>query len=181
MCKEHTPRFDEREKREWKLMASNYQTRAAMPSANDPVTCHIFQNCYWPFSVFRMSAPTKGRTTQTAVHPLTKTAAEHGEERWSSCSPASGMLLVSVTFGDFRSWHTGMVEVSRPSLLHCHSVTQILVYMFVYAAGAFLIPYVIMLLITGIPLFFMELAFGQFSSRGPITAWRSVPLFKGER
>ena len=35
---ERTPRFDERERREWKLMASNYQTRAAIPSANDPVT-----------------------------------------------------------------------------------------------------------------------------------------------
>ncbi|XP_067948115.1 sodium- and chloride-dependent glycine transporter 1-like isoform X2 [Watersipora subatra] len=45
--------------------------------------------------------------------------------------------------------------------------------------GAFLIPYLIMLLICGVPLFFMELAFGQFASLGPITMWRAVPLFKG--
>ncbi|XP_064646770.1 sodium- and chloride-dependent glycine transporter 1-like isoform X1 [Lineus longissimus] len=45
--------------------------------------------------------------------------------------------------------------------------------------GAFLIPYVIMLLVVGLPLFYMELAFGQFASLGPITIWRINPLFKG--
>jgi len=45
--------------------------------------------------------------------------------------------------------------------------------------GAFLIPYLIMLIICGVPLFFMELAFGQFASLGPISMWRAVPLFKG--
>jgi len=45
--------------------------------------------------------------------------------------------------------------------------------------GAFLIPYLIMLLICGIPLFFMELSFGQFCGLGPVTAWRAVPIMKG--
>jgi len=45
--------------------------------------------------------------------------------------------------------------------------------------GAFLIPYLIMLLICGIPIFFMELSFGQFCGAGPITAWRAVPILKG--
>ena len=47
--------------------------------------------------------------------------------------------------------------------------------------GAFLIPYLIMLLLCGIPLFKMELSFGQFCGQGPVTAWRSVPLLKGTR
>lgn len=45
--------------------------------------------------------------------------------------------------------------------------------------GAFLIPYLIMLVLCGIPLFMMELSFGQFSGLGPISAWRASPLFKG--
>ncbi|XP_059480264.1 sodium-dependent dopamine transporter [Neocloeon triangulifer] len=46
--------------------------------------------------------------------------------------------------------------------------------------GAFLVPYLIMLLIGGIPLFYMELALGQFNRKGSITCWgRLVPLFKG--
>ncbi|XP_035709046.1 sodium-dependent dopamine transporter [Folsomia candida] len=46
--------------------------------------------------------------------------------------------------------------------------------------GAFLIPYVTMLLIGGIPLFYMELALGQYNRKGAITCWgRLVPLFKG--
>ncbi|EZA56881.1 sodium-dependent dopamine transporter isoform X4 [Ooceraea biroi] len=46
--------------------------------------------------------------------------------------------------------------------------------------GAFLVPYCIMLVIGGIPLFYMELALGQFNKRGAITCWgRLVPLLKG--
>ncbi|WAQ97849.1 SC6A5-like protein, partial [Mya arenaria] len=45
--------------------------------------------------------------------------------------------------------------------------------------GAFLVPYVIMLLIAGLPIFFFELALGQFASEGPITVWKVSPLFYG--
>ncbi|XP_033226112.1 sodium-dependent dopamine transporter-like [Belonocnema kinseyi] len=46
--------------------------------------------------------------------------------------------------------------------------------------GAFLIPYCIMLVVGGIPLFYMELALGQFNRKGAITCWgRLVPLLKG--
>ena len=48
-------------------------------------------------------------------------------------------------------------------------------------AGAFLIPYGVMLVLGGIPLFFMELALGQYNRKGAITCWgRLVPLFKGK-
>lgn len=41
-------------------------------------------------------------------------------------------------------------------------------------------PYCIMLVVGGIPLFYMELALGQFHRKGAITCWgRLVPLFKG--
>ena len=45
--------------------------------------------------------------------------------------------------------------------------------------GAFLVPYVLMLTLVGVPLFFLEISFGQFASLGPITAWTVSPLFKG--
>ncbi|KAJ8297499.1 hypothetical protein KUTeg_024030 [Tegillarca granosa] len=45
--------------------------------------------------------------------------------------------------------------------------------------GAFLIPYIIFLALVGLPVFFLELAFGQFASLGPLTIWRVNPLFKG--
>lgn len=47
--------------------------------------------------------------------------------------------------------------------------------------GAFLVPYCIMLVVGGIPLFYMELALGQFNRKGAITCWgRLVPLLKGK-
>ncbi|XP_072173164.1 sodium- and chloride-dependent glycine transporter 1-like [Diadema setosum] len=45
--------------------------------------------------------------------------------------------------------------------------------------GAFLIPYLVMLCLAGVPLFFLELAFGQYCSSGPIRAWNAVPLMRG--
>jgi hypothetical protein len=45
--------------------------------------------------------------------------------------------------------------------------------------GAFLIPYTLMLMTTGLPLFFMELAVGQFSSLGSVGVWKICPFFAG--
>ncbi|XP_049302685.1 sodium- and chloride-dependent glycine transporter 1 isoform X1 [Bactrocera dorsalis] len=45
--------------------------------------------------------------------------------------------------------------------------------------GAFLVPYLLMLFLCGIPLFFMEIVMGQFSSVGCIGVFRLAPLFKG--
>ncbi|XP_072040069.1 sodium- and chloride-dependent glycine transporter 1-like [Amphiura filiformis] len=45
--------------------------------------------------------------------------------------------------------------------------------------GAFLIPYIIMLALAGLPMFAMELGFGQFTSKGCIGIWTMAPLFKG--
>ncbi|XP_001631770.2 sodium- and chloride-dependent GABA transporter 1 isoform X1 [Nematostella vectensis] len=46
--------------------------------------------------------------------------------------------------------------------------------------ATFLIPYFIMLIVNGIPLFFLELAIGQWFSSGVIGVWKSIcPLLKG--
>ncbi|XP_077137624.1 sodium- and chloride-dependent neutral and basic amino acid transporter B(0+)-like [Ranitomeya variabilis] len=50
---------------------------------------------------------------------------------------------------------------------------------FKHGGGAFLIPYVIMLALAGLPLLFLECSLGQFASLGPIEIWRIVPLFQG--
>lgn len=46
--------------------------------------------------------------------------------------------------------------------------------------GAFLIPFIIMMLVVGFPLMFMELAFGQYASLSPVVIFsRFSPLFGG--
>lgn len=45
--------------------------------------------------------------------------------------------------------------------------------------GAFLIPYLIVLLVIGKPLYFLEMAVGQFSSYGSVKVWEMVPILKG--
>ncbi|XP_015521618.1 sodium- and chloride-dependent glycine transporter 1-like isoform X1 [Neodiprion pinetum] len=45
--------------------------------------------------------------------------------------------------------------------------------------GAFLVPYLLMLFLCGIPLFYMESSIGQFGGTGCITMFRTSPIFKG--
>ena len=47
-------------------------------------------------------------------------------------------------------------------------------------AGAFLIPYFIMLVLEGIPLFYMELAIGQRLRKGSVGVWNSIHPLIGE-
>ena len=46
-------------------------------------------------------------------------------------------------------------------------------------AGVFLIPYLLIVFIGGIPIFFLEIALGQFMKAGSINVWNIAPLFKG--
>ena len=45
--------------------------------------------------------------------------------------------------------------------------------------GAFLIPYGLLALTSGVPLFFLEIALGQWTGQGCVTCWDLCPLFKG--
>lgn len=49
----------------------------------------------------------------------------------------------------------------------------------VCVAGAFLVPYLLFVFIGGIPVFFLEIALGQFMKQGGVSAWNITPLFKG--
>lgn len=46
--------------------------------------------------------------------------------------------------------------------------------------GAFLLPYLLMLFLCGIPLFYLESCLGQFSSASCLTVFKIAPLFKGK-
>lgn len=45
--------------------------------------------------------------------------------------------------------------------------------------GAFLIPYIIVLIIIGKPMYYLEMILGQFTSRSSVKTWSLNPLFKG--
>ncbi|ODM96691.1 Sodium-dependent nutrient amino acid transporter 1 [Orchesella cincta] len=45
--------------------------------------------------------------------------------------------------------------------------------------GAFLIPYLVVLLVIGRPLYYLEMCIGQFSRYGQVKVWNMAPIFKG--
>lgn len=49
-----------------------------------------------------------------------------------------------------------------------------------YGGGSFLVPYIIMLIVEGMPLMYLELAVGQRMRQGSIGAWRTIsPYLSG--
>ena len=46
--------------------------------------------------------------------------------------------------------------------------------------GAFLVPYIFMMGVAGMAVYFLETAMGQFASLGAISVWRMSPFFKGK-
>ena len=51
--------------------------------------------------------------------------------------------------------------------------------LFPHMSGAFLIPYILMLVLLGIPLFFLELAIGQSLRQGSIGVWNEIHPYLG--
>lgn len=47
--------------------------------------------------------------------------------------------------------------------------------------GAFVIPYLIVLLIVGRPIYYLEMVMGQFSSRGSVKVYDVSPLMRGTK
>lgn len=45
--------------------------------------------------------------------------------------------------------------------------------------GAFLVPFILMLLLIGLPLFYLELFIGQYSGYGPVKAFTFIAPFFG--
>jgi SNF family Na+-dependent transporter len=59
------------------------------------------------------------------------------------------------------------------------SYLSVYAYGCMFVSGAFLIPYLIAMLIAGYPLMFIELALGQFGRQGVVSIWKACPLFQG--
>lgn len=73
---------------------------------------------------------------------------------------------------DTGGWSTGLWE--RPRMKHSAPASS-------SSSGAFFIPYFIFFFTCGIPVFFLEVALGQYTSQGSVTAWRKIcPLLQGE-
>lgn len=86
-------------------------------------------------------------------------------------STPSEFIILDLMIVLHLSWHTRRHQhASWPSSPLLCSV-----------AGAFLIPYILMAIFGGVPLFYMELALGQYHRTGAISIWKHIcPIFKGE-
>jgi hypothetical protein len=72
-----------------------------------------------------------------------------------------------------------LIYISYDYIVGLGAVWRFPYYCFKNGGGAFLIPFAIFMVLIGLPLMYLELAVGQFTSRGPVLSWVMTPLFKG--
>ena len=84
------------------------------------------------------------------------------------------MLLVSVISGGFRSFASNMAEAAFWYIVVLRIIDASLTLSF------FKIPYILMLFGAGLPIFFLEMALGQYAGVGPIKIFgRIAPILQG--
>jgi len=121
---------------------------------------------------------------------ISTTIEKNGATRLSFYWPSLVSRSIWATSGVFHTSATEMAEVmdNFAFFTTCRDYfskdkaenLQLFHYTKFNVSGAFLIPYFIMFLLGGLPLFFLELALGQYQRSGCLSVWRKVcPIFKG--
>jgi len=65
--------------------------------------------------------------------------------------------------------------------LHCYGQVGHVTGHVVRVAGAFLIAYIVMIILLGMPLLLLEFSFGQYFGTGSLSIFRKVcPIFQGD-
>ena len=72
----------------------------------------------------------------------------------------------------------GLLLRELPIGLRIFSCQELKLFCF-YLAGAFLIPFLFVLVTCGLPLFFLEVSLGQFRGKGIVHVWDICPVFRG--
>jgi len=80
-----------------------------------------------------------------------------------------GAADLNKTAADERRAESEWADIQNNIVLYC------------CVAGAFTIPYIVMMTFVGLPVFFLELIIGQYSAAGPLNIWNMSPLFKGQQ
>ncbi|KAE8606131.1 hypothetical protein XENTR_v10010605 [Xenopus tropicalis] len=105
-----------------------------------------------------------GTDGNTSVFPGTLNGDEEGDENKARGNWSSKLDFILSMVG----YAVGLGNVWRFPYLA-----------FKNGGGAFLIPYLTMLALAGLPIFYMEVALGQFASQGPISVWKAIPALQG--
>merc|ERR1712018_736733 len=151
----------------------SYQVTAPTYGGYPPPPPHYQQYPGYEMSEFAASNPYKnGRVQPISSH--------------HTSSNSNGHYKNSVPIEDDDEIDRGHWGSKAEFILSCvgYSVGIGNVWRFPYLAysnggGSFLIPYFILLIFIGKPMYYMETAIGQFSRLSPLQVWRCAPIAKG--
>lgn len=187
--KDEAQRDDEREK----LVGEEPGDGPATPSDAPPAEKEPLKNC----SSAESGQQVSNGFTVSPPQTLQEGAAAGAAAAAGATSSSGGTTLgSSAPLGGLRTLVVQQTSLERPRETWSKKMDFLLsvigyavdlgnVWRFPYicyqnGGGAFLLPYLLMAVFGGVPLFYMELALGQFHHSGCISIWKHIcPIFKG--
>lgn len=148
---------------------SSYPTRQSVFSGGSVHSSCCDCECDFIVTTGAEASPGRGgggplHTVVTPMGSTTKLISDNRSAKvpWCQCLPSLGSVMVIL------SLTASLGNIIRLPTVVLHN-----------GEGTFLIVYIVLAIVIGIPLVFLEVVLGQFCQEGTTKLWRAVPLLKG--
>lgn len=133
-----------------------------------------FKYVQWKIAMFQRCAHAQNKNFVPSLRFLI-IMTKHSDNRRDLLLPTEYQWNVVPKTSSHKNKHTIKIYYKGQELNEVYTST----FLFSFFTASFLIPYIICLVFCGIPIFYLEVALGQYVGQGVVGAWAAICPFLG--